>query len=115
MRPRAITVWCIILFVLGGLNLLSCGLSFLSAPLGRALWSLATTLIAITSFIGLWMMRRWGPVLYLAGFAVGTVAFFLFPPARASVMTERPIFWIMLVGVPAIYLAVVLPHWSKLR
>jgi hypothetical protein len=115
MRPRSITILCIILFVLGGLNLVSCGFSFFSASLGRALWSLATTLISLASFVGLWAMRRWAPVLYLGGFAVGTITFFMVPPEGASVMTARLVFWIMLLAVPAIYCVVVLPHWSKLR
>ena len=103
------------MFVVAGLNLTSCGLAFFTVPLGRALWSLATTLMAIASFVGLWRMRRWAPLLYLGGFLVGTVTFFMFPPEGASTMTGQPAFWIMLLGVPAVYSAIVLPHWSKLR
>ena len=115
MRPRSITMLCSVLFAIGGINLLSCALSFFTAPLGRSFWSLITALVAMASYIGLWKMKRWAPILYLAGFAVGTVTFFQFPPAGAAIMTERPIFWIMLVGVPAVYSGIVIPHWGKLR
>jgi hypothetical protein len=110
-----ITGWCVIFFALGGFNLLNHGLEVMRAPAGRSVLSLVLTLTAFLSYIGLWRMKRWGPVLYLAGLAIGTTLFFLVPPANASVLMDRPVFWVMLVGWPAIYCSVVLPHWRLLR
>lgn len=115
MRPKAITILCATLFILGGLNLLSCVVSLFLASLGRANWGIVTTTIALGSVLGLWKMRKWGPVLYLASFAVGTVTFFIFPPNNASVIMQRPFFWILLIIIPAIYSGVVLPYWKEMK
>lgn len=115
MRPQSITIICIILFVTDGFNLLGWGRSFPNVSLGRAVWSLAITLVSLASLVGLWRMRRWAPVLYLAGFVVSTVAILIVPAAGASAVTAMPVFWITLLAVPAIYCVVVLPHWSKLK
>ena len=73
MRPLPITILCIVLFLVGALNLISVVLSFFHVSVGRALWILVTTLAALTSFCGLWRMKRWGVFPYLGGYALGVL------------------------------------------
>jgi hypothetical protein len=103
-----------ILFAVGALALVSAAFTFNLAPLGRAWWSLITTLLGVVSTVGLWAMRRWGPILYLAGFLVGTITFLTWPPEAAAGLRTSVSFWATTVAVPAVYLAIVLPHWKKL-
>jgi uncharacterized membrane protein (DUF2068 family) len=86
-------------------------MAFFHFPLGRALWILVTTLVAAASFIGLWRMRRWGVYAYLGCYAVGVVAFYLFPPEGSEILNHP----ILLAIVPLIYGAVVLPYWKRLK
>jgi len=110
MRPLPITVLCIILFLVGALNLIGVVLSFFHFSLGRVLWILATTSAALVSFWGLWRMKRWAVFLYLGGYALGVLTFYMFPPERADLL-NRP--FLMLL-VPLIYSAIVFPYWKRL-
>ena len=110
MRPLPITVLCIVLFLIGALNLISVVLSFFHVFLGRALWILVTTSAALVSFWGLWRMKRWAVFLYLGGYALGVLAFYTFPPERAEVL-NRPVLMLL---VPLIYSVIVFPYWKRL-
>ena len=111
MRPLPITILCVLLFIATGLNMIGVVMSFFHFSLGRALWTLVTTLAALASFIGLWRMRKWGVYLYLGGYIVGVVTFYLFPPEGGEAL-KNPV---LLMIVPLIYCAVVLPYWKRLQ
>ena len=110
MRPLPITILCVVLFLVGGLNLISVVFSFFHFSLGRALWILATTMAALISFFGLWRMKRWAVFLYLGAYAIGVLTFYTFPPERADVL-NRPVLMLL---VPFIYSVIVFPYWKRL-
>ncbi len=84
-------------------------MSFDYVPFGRAIWTLITSTAAIISFIGLWKMMKWGVYLYLGGYIVGTLSFYLLPPDGADVINKP---W-LIVFFPLLYCVVVLPYWRR--
>lgn len=112
MRPLPITILCLILFiaiVLGLISVLgSLSLGIFSA--GRILWILIANLITLVSVIGLWQMKRWGVYLYLGGYLVGVITFYIFPPRGAELLNNP----VLVIIVPLIYSLVIFPYWKRL-
>ncbi len=110
-RPRPVAILCIFLFVMTGLNLLGGIFSITNVSPARAAWMIITTAVAFVSVIGLWKMRRWGVFLYLGGYIAGAAMFYIFPPAGGREVV-RPF---LLLAVPLVYCAFVLPYWKRLK
>ncbi len=75
-RPRIITIACIVGFVVFGLSLfgLPTMYTMLTAAYGDwygPIWLLSLGL-TFASLIGYWRMKRWGVLLYVGAFIVGT-------------------------------------------
>ncbi len=108
-RPGIITAVCIVLGLVFLLNCVSIFGAYGETSPGRFAWIVVSSLIAVASIVGLWLMQIWGPLLYLGGQAVGIVAWLLFPMEGAE--SAYPV-WALLVA-PAIYAACVLPFWRQ--
>ena len=110
-RPLLITIVCVILAIALAANVVTIVsiASVTSAP--RLAWMILTTAVAGVSVVGLWRMNQWGPALYLAGQAVGVAAWLMFPVDGAE--NAYPI-WLLLI-IPAIYAACVLPFWRQMK
>ena len=109
-RPISITVLCVLLALAWLLNCYSVYVAVQVVSPLRASWIMGTSIIAGASIIGLWKMKAWGPVLYLAGQAIGIAVLYLLPPEGAEAYPS----WLVFL-IPAIYAAVVLPNWRLLE
>jgi len=110
MPPVPIATLCSLLFVWTCFGLAGVLTAAGKAPAGMVLWALLMNGLQLASFAGLWLLKRWAVVLYLLTFAAGVVgAFVLGAPYRLK-------WWdiVFMGGVPAVYLAVVLPYRKRL-
>ncbi len=80
LRPLAITVICVIALVgavftvIGGIYLLSAGAdSLVVLPSWYWVFLAASSVIGLISFVGLWLMKKWGLYLYTAGAAIAQI------------------------------------------
>jgi len=113
-RPLPITILAVVLIILAALNVVSIVATVGTASIGRTSWIIGTFVVSVASIYGLWRMRIWGPILYLASYLVGWIAFFVFPPADASTYLSTTGL-VIAIAIPAIYLAVVLPYRNRFR
>ena len=108
MRPKPITILCAILFVLAGIDSVGAIGAFFHISFFKALFRLIITLMGLISTLGLWEMKKWGVFLFLATFFISFSYYYFFETASKDYL-------IMMFILPAIYLAVVLPYWKRLR
>ena len=110
-RPLIITIVCVVLTIALVANVVTIVSIASATSVPRLAWMVLTTAVAGISIVGLWRMHQWGPVLYLAGQAVGVAAWLMFPVDGAE--NAYPI-WLLLI-IPAIYAACVLPFWRQMK
>ena len=133
MRPKYISIFCIILFILQGLALvgstqglmIALGISEFNAIEGQdsisnavtaltvpaAIYGVLANILSLVSVYGLWKMKRWGVYLFTAIIAVGMfITFVVIPPWAVK---NEGHWWIPLI-LPIIYMCVVLPSWKQL-
>ena len=110
MRPLPITLLCALMLALQLMELWGVFFASFQHPV-RALWTFGAVLVAIVSIGGLWLMRRWGIFLYLGLYAASVAVFCLFPPPEAKMLNQP----VLMLLVPAVYCAVVLPYWKRLQ
>lgn len=116
LRPRVITALCIILLVVNGLDLFRCvGAIIIIGMMIQTILDLIPTALAIASLVGLWKMRKWGPVIYVASLAVGTLVYCVYSQVNIWHMIISPYFWVMKIAFPLTYTVAVLRHWSKMK
>ena len=108
--PIPIAILCVVLFAGTAFDLAGVLMAAGKAPGGMFAWALAMNVAQIVSLVGLWALRRWAVYLYLAAFAAGVAAAFLL----GAPYQLRWLDVLAMVGVPAVYLAVVLPYWKEL-
>lgn len=133
MRPKAITILCIVLFILQGLALAGAGQGLLIAlgivefsgnagsseisqavsnlSVVEALYGFLASLASLVSVYGLWAMKKWGVYLFLLVVLLGVFITYVISPPW---VVQSPLGWWVPFILPAIYLAVVLPYWGRL-
>jgi uncharacterized membrane protein len=112
MRPQSITLLCYAVAALGVLQL-GVLLMLPGDPVGlgpAAVW-IAAALATIASALGLWRMRTWGPITFLAGFGTGVMMLTGISPQWVNSWLGQ----IIAYGVPAAYAVVVMPYWGQMR
>lgn len=109
VRPFPITFLCVLMLLAQLMELVGAFYAAFQHPV-RAMWTASLTLAAMGSFLGLWKMRRWGVYLYLSLYAASVTVFYLLPPPEAK-MLDQPL---LILLIPAVYCAVVLPYWKRL-
>lgn len=108
-RPRAITYLCFLLFVGGTAKALQALSLFIFHSDKAAVFALITSCLALISYLGLWIMQRWGVYLFLAVWLLSLYP--RFSPVDVGHSHIHSVFtWVML----AIYLVVVMPYWHRL-
>ncbi|TAN52188.1 MAG: hypothetical protein EPN21_04515 [Methylococcaceae bacterium] len=107
MRPRAISLLCILLTIWESSMLLWALSLFIHVSDKAEVFFLLSSLGVLLSLGGLWLMRRWGVYLFLALWVIS-----LFTQYSAFNLAENHLTstfnWLML----AIYLIVILPYWK---
>lgn len=109
MRPRAISLLCILLTIWES-SLLMWALSLFVRISDRAsVFFLISSLCVMLSLRGLWLMKRWGVYLFAILWSIS-----LFTQYSAFDVEENHLTstfnWLML----GVYLIVVLPYWNRL-
>jgi hypothetical protein len=110
-RPRPITILCVILAVFAVISALGGIYAVAQVPdLGR-FWSLISTTLFLVSLVLLWKMSRWGPIIFGALTLVNLTVVF------SEFLSDVPVGARSLGAfvVPLIYVAVVVPYWSRLK
>ena len=116
MRPRKITGIAWILIGSGLVILAMKPFTWQEFSLERNIWNCAVKFTAVVCGIGLLGMRRWAVVVYLGLFALSVVLIYAWPQSEA--MTEqysKPSTVALMFVVPAVFSAIILPHWDKMR
>lgn len=116
LRPRTITVIAWIL-IAGGLVFLAMKpFTWQEFSLERNIWNCAVKFTAVVCGIGLLGMRRWAVVVYLGLFALSVVLIYAWPQSEAVTEQYSKLSTIALMFVvPAVFSAIILPHWDKMR
>ena len=116
LRPRTITVIAWIL-IAGGLVFLAMKpFTWQEFSLERNIWNCAVKFTAVVCGIGLLGMRRWAVVVYLGLFALSVVLIYAWPQNEAVIeQYSNPSTVALMFVVPAVFSAIILPHWDKMR
>ena len=105
-RPLAITILCILFFIVMPLSIMILLIKWLdgTANYGGEFtpYFLASTLLTLVSFVGLWFMQKWGLFLYGALFLIGNVSgyFWGFPITIAGIAVPVVVFSICACYLP---------------
>ncbi len=109
-RPKLITALCIVLGLFGVISLAGGIFAYTQSMTVLRLWSVVSGAVFLVSLIGLWRMKLWGPVAFIALMAANLSLVFV---VRVSDAPTGAASLVSLI-IPAVYLAIVLPHWSRL-
>lgn len=109
MRPRAISLLCILLAIWDASMLLWALSLFVQISDKASVFFLASSLGVLLSLLGLWLMKRWSAYLFVALWLISLFTqYSAFDPTKHHLTSKFN--WLML----AIYLIVVLPYWRRL-
>lgn len=109
-RPRLITALCVVLAVIGVPSAAGAVVGAASTPTPLRAWGVTSNVLFLASIVGLWRMKRWGPLLFLA---LGLVNLFLIFAVQISDTPPGARSWLALL-MPVVYAAVVIPQWKRL-
>lgn len=112
MRPKLITILCLFLFLTSIFLGLGATLAFVNTSEFTALIGIGTSVLLLGSAVGLWKMRRWGPILFAILMIAMIVLAFGYSPSGMVPTNADP--WPILF-VPVVYFVIVLPYWKLLN
>lgn len=110
LRPAAITVLCVVLTAIGALTLIGGVFALAQTPSLLRAWGLISGAAFLFSILGLWKMKRWGPVLFITITAINTGLLYGVQIADVPSGARSWGAWLL----PVAYLAVVMPYWRRL-
>ena len=115
-RPLSITLLAWFLIIGGVGFLLTKPLTWSEFTLERNLWSTFSKCGYLACGIGLLGMRRWAVVLYFGLFALNRVLIYTWPPNEAVLeYYSQPWPIALMMIVPAVVAAIILPRWNSMR
>lgn len=118
-RPLIITIWAILLTIAGLIGIISAAWLYVSGQYRDhglyegiyAFYAPFSHILGVVVFVGVWLMRKWAFVAYIAGQIAGAAVFWLVNPEWASVMPFGA--WGAL-AFAALFAATTLPHWGRM-
>lgn len=111
MRPSSITVLCVVLFVIGGSQLIGSVIIVWTALGLLSVAAVIINVVALYAYYGLWQMRMWNVVAFMLIWIFNLLLLSLTSIHITAVEQIRG--WVIMLVI-AVYLAAVLPHWKKL-
>ncbi len=111
-RPAAITVLCVILFMIGLSQTVRAFAAFAFHPTGSTLYGILFSAVTLVAYYALWIIRRWGVFLLAAAWSSKILILAVMDSDRSLLAQFR--FWACVVLLAA-SVAVVLPHWSAFK
>ncbi len=134
MRPKSISIFCIILFIFFGFALFGSIMSLMVAigvyqfegnegqemvstavaalTVPAAIYGVLANVLTLVSLYALWKMKRWGVYLFGAIVGIGLIVSFVIAPPWA--IKSEELWWLPFI-LPAIYIFVVIPSWKQLN
>jgi hypothetical protein len=80
----------------------------------RSAFNAASKLVGAVSGYGFLRLKRWGPILYLAGFAANTTFFYLVPPSQEALARySTPTSLVMLFVIPSGVAVLTAKYWRR--
>jgi 4-amino-4-deoxy-L-arabinose transferase-like glycosyltransferase len=111
-RPTAVTVLCVILFMIGVSQTVHAFAAFAFHPTGSTLYGILFSAVTLVAYYGLWNMRRWGVILLAAAWSVNIMVLAVMDSDGSFLAQFR--FWACVILLAA-SLAVVFPHWNSFK
>ena len=109
-RPAAITVLCIVLTVIGVLSVFGGVYALIQTPSLLRAWSLLSGSAFLFSIWGLWKMKKWAPVLFLAITAINMTLVYGVQITDVPSGARSWLSWLL----PVTYFTVVMSYWRRL-
>ena len=107
MRPKLISILCILLFVIGSLALLGWIITLSKDSFTHELIPLFSYVSMLITGMALWKMMKWGYYFYLIIFFINVTLYWVLYADSNNIVSS-------IVGL-IIVSAIVIPHWSKLK
>ncbi len=115
-KPRR-PIWLTILIILTLISAASAVYEFLyvNRPLGGAAFypalTLAVSAVLVASAVGLWLMKKWGAILFVIGSLAGLIAWIALIAQAAPIYLVSPAFRCLVAGYLLVYGLIFRAFW----